>query len=252
MNASAAKKTSTGKAHPEWGHRIIPNGDAECVWAGAGVVPYKLCDHDFNCGECPFDLVMRGGGDDLIPTCLNIRGCKFCPSSFYHRCHTWSRVEENANVRIGLDDLAYHLLGGIRALTLPAPGAKVSGELLRIEGRGGRFSVITPFDGQVVAVNGEALEHPESASAYPYGRGWLVLVQPSRLSRNLKSLAYGAAAREWFEGEMGRLQTVLAETLGLGCDEVGATSQDGGVLHFDILNHLRPKTVRRILLQFLH
>ncbi|MFL6213965.1 MAG: hypothetical protein ACJ74J_08740 [Blastocatellia bacterium] len=35
---------------------------AECVWMQAGVVGYKLCDRQFDCEHCPFDLALCDGG----------------------------------------------------------------------------------------------------------------------------------------------------------------------------------------------
>ena len=36
--------------------KIVPHGEKECVWAEAGVVPYKLCDSHFDCTNCSFDI----------------------------------------------------------------------------------------------------------------------------------------------------------------------------------------------------
>ena len=32
----------------------------KCVWMLAGNVDYKLCDREYDCDECPFDLAIRG------------------------------------------------------------------------------------------------------------------------------------------------------------------------------------------------
>lgn len=37
-----------------------PAGALPCVWMSAGLVAYKLCDRNFECEGCPFDLAMRG------------------------------------------------------------------------------------------------------------------------------------------------------------------------------------------------
>jgi glycine cleavage system H lipoate-binding protein len=35
--------------------RIVPPGKKKCVWMEAGVVSYKLCDHNFDCSTCVYD-----------------------------------------------------------------------------------------------------------------------------------------------------------------------------------------------------
>ena len=69
---------------------------------GAGVVPYKLCDFHFDCNNFAFDKVIRGG-HELSPAPVNIKGFKLHPFLFYNACHMWARIEENAQVRIGID-----------------------------------------------------------------------------------------------------------------------------------------------------
>ena len=38
------------------GFQVLEN---ECIWMKAGVVNFRLCDNDFDCQNCPFDLGMR-------------------------------------------------------------------------------------------------------------------------------------------------------------------------------------------------
>jgi glycine cleavage system H lipoate-binding protein len=38
------------------GFQVIEN---ECIWMKAGVVNFRLCDNDFDCQNCPFDVGMR-------------------------------------------------------------------------------------------------------------------------------------------------------------------------------------------------
>jgi len=39
--------------------RIVPPGKKKCVWMEAGVVSYKLCDHNFDCSTCVYDHGMH-------------------------------------------------------------------------------------------------------------------------------------------------------------------------------------------------
>ncbi len=39
--------------------KIVPPGKKKCVWMEAGVVSYKLCDHNFDCSTCIYDHGMQ-------------------------------------------------------------------------------------------------------------------------------------------------------------------------------------------------
>jgi len=39
--------------------KIVPPGKKKCVWMEAGVVSYKLCDHNFDCSTCVYDHGMH-------------------------------------------------------------------------------------------------------------------------------------------------------------------------------------------------
>jgi glycine cleavage system H lipoate-binding protein len=39
--------------------KIVPPGKKKCVWMEAGVVSYKLCDHNYDCSTCIYDHGMQ-------------------------------------------------------------------------------------------------------------------------------------------------------------------------------------------------
>lgn len=41
------------------GWSIIPEGEHECIWMNAGVLPFQLCDRAFACESCPIDADLR-------------------------------------------------------------------------------------------------------------------------------------------------------------------------------------------------
>lgn len=226
--------------------KIIPNGDVECIWANAGVVPYKLCNFNFDCGNCPFDLVMRGGCE-FGSRRVVVRGCDFCSSFFYHRYHTWAKVEGNSLVRIGINDLGQNLLGKIEKISLPGKGEKVHPESIHLTGKRGSVPLIPPLEGYVVEVNEKLRKEPSLANRSPYGDGWVVLLLANRLSKSLGKLLYGPPARRWFEEEVNRLYYILADLPDMTQPEVGITFQDGGVLDFGILDTITPERTRKIM-----
>jgi glycine cleavage system H lipoate-binding protein len=230
--------------------KIVPDDEAECVWAEAGIVPYKLCDFNFDCNNCVFDQVIRGG-HELVPAQVNIRGCKLYPFLFYNHCHMWARVEEDAQVRIGIDDFGQGLIGQPQDLCLPIMGEKLSKESLRIKGRGVDISLTPPVEGHVVEFNERLIRQSSLLNEYPYEMGWIIIVKPFRLSKHLKKLHYGARAQQWYYAETTRLSHLIADEIGIPHSEAGITIQNGGNLDFDILEKMKQESIKRIIEQFL-
>jgi len=229
--------------------KIVPDGEKECVWAEAGVIPYKLCDSNYDCTNCSFDIVMSGG-KDLIPKRTHSRGGKLCTHRFYHHCHTWAQVEEKACVRIGIDDFGQNILGPIETICLPLKDEKIGKKSIRIKARGLIISLTPPVDGYVEEVNEELINQPQLANKSPYEKGWLVLLRPTRLVKNLKNLFYGAAAIQWFDVEMFRLAALITSEINRKVDEqLGMTLPDGGLPDFDILNELPSSLIKRVMEQ---
>jgi len=229
--------------------KTVPDGEKECVWAEAGVVPYKLCDAQFDCTNCSFDIVMRGG-NELIPRRVHSRGGKLCPHRFYHHCHTWAQVEEKAFIRIGIDDFGQNILGPIEKICLPLKDEKIGKKSIRVKARNFIIPLLPPVDGYVEEVNDDLINQPQLVNKSPYGKGWLVLIRPTRLVRNLKHLFYGTAAIQWFDVEMFRLAALITSELNNRTDEqLGMTLPDGGLPDVDILNELPPSIAKRVVEQ---
>ncbi|MBW1923886.1 MAG: glycine cleavage system protein H [Deltaproteobacteria bacterium] len=59
----------------QWNHEAkekraqskMQSPDARCVWMKAGIVNFRMCDHDFDCLNCPFDRSMRAAMDAQTP-----------------------------------------------------------------------------------------------------------------------------------------------------------------------------------------
>jgi len=50
------KKSQKSQKRRVVGFQVLEN---ECIWMKAGVVNFRLCDNDFDCQNCPFDIGMR-------------------------------------------------------------------------------------------------------------------------------------------------------------------------------------------------
>jgi len=92
--------------------------------------------------------------------------------------HVWVRIEGSEAV-VGLSDYLQDQMGEITSLELPDLG-----DLLRARHRMGHVEseeasspLEAPISGEVVEVNGEALDNPDLINSEPYGGGWLLRVR---------------------------------------------------------------------------
>ena len=143
-------------------------------------------------------------------TQMTMRGCQYSPFLFYHHGHTWALVEENAYIRIGIDDLGQKLLGRIEEISLPGKGDQLDGgHGIRVKSRRKTISLIAPVEGNVIKINSNLSMEPLLVNISPYGSGWLALLKPINLKKTIRQLLYGTDALNWFDGIPGQV-SVLA------------------------------------------
>ena len=101
----------------------------------------------------------------------------------YTKEHEWIRAEGDIGT-IGITDYAQDQLGDIVYLDLPAAGASLAqnDKLGEIESVKAVSDLYAPVSGEVLEVNQEAIDEPESVNEEPYGKGWLIKVRLSNAS----------------------------------------------------------------------
>ena len=164
----------------------------------------------------------------------------------YHPGHTWARVVEGGDVVVGIDDFAARLVGAPGKVALPARGAWLrqgeAGASLAADGR--TAQVVSPLEGEVVAVNSQLEAQPELAKDDPYGRGWLYRVRPGDLKTSLRNLLSGRLAHRFVEDARERLDIGLMALS-------QSVLQDGGEPAPGFARHLSDEEWRRLVREFL-
>jgi glycine cleavage system H protein len=84
-------------------------------------------------------------------------------------------------VYIGITDYAQGELGDIVFVELPKVGAKVTAHKAFgvVESVKAVSDLFAPVSGEVVEINGELPQKPETVNKDPYGKGWMIVVKPS-------------------------------------------------------------------------
>jgi glycine cleavage system H protein len=96
----------------------------------------------------------------------------------YHEEHDWARVEGEEAV-LGITWFAADALGELVHFEPPEPGSNVTkgqsyGEVESVKAVS---DVIAPLSGEVLEVNQQVVDAPETVNEDPYGSGWLVRIR---------------------------------------------------------------------------
>ena len=112
----------------------------------------------------------------------------------YHPDHDWARLEGDEAV-LGITWFAADSLGELVHFEPPEVGAVVSKDQSygEVESVKAVSDVIAPLSGEVLAVNEQVVDAPETVNEDPYGNGWLIrirLTDPGEVDALLDAGAY--------------------------------------------------------------
>jgi glycine cleavage system H lipoate-binding protein len=163
---------------------------------------------------------------------------------FFHLGHTWARVENGGRIRIGLDDFSTKIFGPMDSLDLPLTGEQITfsevGLTFKREGKEAR--ALSPLSGVVAASNYQAAKNPTVVKDQPYNHGWLMVIDPTDMKKDLKALLFGEESAKWIQAEHEKLVGMISA--------VGMTYADGGLIE-DVVGKVPDLSWERLTQEFL-
>ena len=117
---------------------------------------------------------------------------------YYTKEHEWVHVEGD-KCRVGVTDYAQKSLHEIVYVDLPKIGARVDQmqSLGTVESVKAVADVFSPLSGEVLEVNNILSDAPELVNKGPYEEGWITLIKPNDLKKELSGLMNAQAYREF-------------------------------------------------------
>lgn len=93
----------------------------------------------------------------------------------YTKTHEWIRDEGDGVITVGISDHAQELLGDLVFIELPEVGAELEegGECAVVESVKAASDVYCPVAGEVVEVNEDLVDAPETINEDAYDKGWM-------------------------------------------------------------------------------
>ncbi|MFZ2445103.1 MAG: glycine cleavage system protein H [Syntrophobacteraceae bacterium] len=217
--------------------RTKPFFQRECRHKLTGRVQYKFCANNYQCNVCEFDQGLDEADLSASTPPVHtgrVSGFALADSYYYHKGHGWARIEHGGFVRLGIDDFTLRLLGSPTNIRLPKLGSHLEqGEMgWSIDRDEKSASMLSPIKGVVMATNHNILRQPHLANKDPYGQGWLMVVDPRGLKKNIKNLLFEKTAHAWLSAEATRLEAKVMAIYGV---PLAAT---GGEIVADIFGNL--------------
>ena len=172
--------------------------DQRCVWAEAGLLAYKHCEH------CPLDAALRGA--PLTPARpeahhgSRAEAVRFPDDRLYARTHTWLQpAASGARARVGVDGFAAVLLSEPRRVRHRAGLQRLQKDqaFCVIDLDEGPLPLSVPLAAEITARNVLLDDDPAAVVADPYGEGWIAEIHlPDGNADGAALLRSGAARRE--------------------------------------------------------
>ena len=99
----------------------------------------------------------------------------------YVASHEWLRLEADGSVTVGITDHAQEVLGDIVFVELPEVGANLAADEQAgvVESVKAASDIYAPIAGEILEVNQELVDAPDTANTDPYGAAWFFRIKPA-------------------------------------------------------------------------
>ena len=133
----------------------------------------------------------------------DIKGYNMPDELYYHKDHSWARVEGN-KVTVGMNDFFQKESGDIVFIDLPEEEDDVEqGEICgKIQSRKWIGKLVAPVSGEIVEINEELEEDTSLINTDPYDKGWILVIEAGNLDSELGDLMQGEALIDFIDKEV--------------------------------------------------
>ncbi|MEI6575843.1 MAG: substrate-binding domain-containing protein [Bacteroidota bacterium] len=173
---------------------------------------------------------------------------------YFDKTHTWSFMEKNGVVRIGIDDFLQHITGPLTKIKMKNAGEKIQkGEVfLSIIQNGKQLNIKAPISGLIKSQNSLLCDNAKMLNSSPYSEGWVYLIEPENWMKETQVLFMAERYRAWLKNEFSRLKDFLAITINANnINYSPVILQDGGALNDSLLADLGPEVWEDFQINFL-
>ena len=199
--------------------RRLPGAARKCRYMQMGMISHKVCPNSYQCWHCEVDQRIEDSSGihpvfTIRPTegkeIKKVNGYLIMPEFYYSTGHVWVKSLDG-KLRLGIDDFARRMFGNINDIHLPPLGSKAGrGKVAWTIQCGTKSAKMTfPLDGIVVGINPYIEGDPSLIRKDPYGRGWILTLEPRNMERDINILLKGKKVQDWIVQEGNKLQKII-------------------------------------------
>lgn len=163
---------------------------------------------------------------------------------FYDKSHTWAFMQQDGNVKVGIDDFLQKITGTITRLNMKEAGQSIrKGEnVFSIVRDGKQLNVSSPVSGTILKNNDDLKSASFLVNSAPYNEGWVYVIEPSNWLRETQFMYMAEKYKEWLRHELLRLKDFIVATMQKNNVVYSQIIlQDGGELTENVLAELGPE-----------
>jgi glycine cleavage system H lipoate-binding protein/ABC-type phosphate transport system substrate-binding protein len=163
---------------------------------------------------------------------------------YFDKTHTWTFMEKDGTVKIGIDDFIQHITGPITRIEMKSEGEKIKkGEkLLTLIRKGKQLNIYSPVTGIITTHNQRLTTEPVLLNTSTYDEGWVYRIAPTNWILEIQFLSMAANYKLWIKDEFTRLKDFFSFALQANNVEYAHVAlQDGGSIRDNILADLGPE-----------
>ncbi|MDX2429987.1 MAG: hypothetical protein QNK35_03575, partial [Bacteroides sp.] len=196
-----------------------------------------------------------GGGGSSDAASPRADKAAFPAGLFFDRSHTWTFMEKNGDVRIGVDDFVQRVCGSVSRVLIKSPGDQIKkgDALFTLVQQGKKLVIHSPVSGVVVEHNEELFEDASLLNKDPYAGGWIYMVKPANWGSEMKSYFMGEPYGDWLKAEFTRLKDFFTVVPGDKKSlELLPVLQDGGEIRDGALEEMGPEVWEEFQTRFIN
>lgn len=179
------------------------------------------------------------------PVVLRADTLKAPKGVLFDRSHTWTFMEQDGAVKIGIDDFLQHITGAITRTEVKPLGEKIRrGEILAtISQNGKKIQVLSPITGRIISHNPMLESAPALLNESTFDRGWVCRIEPDNWATEYQLLILSKDYIEWIKHELTRFKDFLHEAFRKQETQLALVIlPDGGEIIDEILSQFGPET----------
>jgi len=171
---------------------IWPEDESACIWMEAGIIDFKLCDHQRDCEHCPFDAGMKNehpcspvqkspmaGQSPPCTPLQKLKRIKWDSTSYYGSRSWFVDPLGKEKALVGLNELALHIIPTVRDIILSEQNEIKKDQAIGwLVTDNGTICLNAPFDAQIHKTNSALLADMNARDR----KVWLFTISSRHLS----------------------------------------------------------------------